>query len=83
LRVRLLGGVGLELAAEEVRELAKFQASAENSDPRIAGGFYFGAKAGEFMPYVNPVSTVFAMQALEMWREHQADTLERDCRVII
>jgi hypothetical protein len=83
LRVRLLGGVGLELAAEEARELAKFQASAENPDPRIAGGFYFGAKAGEFMPYVNPVSTVFAMQALEMWREHQACTLERDCRVII
>jgi hypothetical protein len=83
LRVRLLGGAGLEFAAEEAGELAKFQASGDIADSRIAGGFYFGAKAGEFMPYVNPVSTVFAMQALEMWHEHQIRALERDSRVII
>jgi hypothetical protein len=83
LRVRLLSGVGLESAAEEVRELKKFQTSGDVADVRIAGGFYFGMRCGKFLPYVNPVSTVFAMQALEMWREHQAGRLERDCRVII
>jgi hypothetical protein len=83
LRVRLLSGVGLEFADEEARELAKFQVRADIAGPRMAGGFYFGMKSGEFLPYVNPVSTIFAMQALEMWREHQAGTLERDCRVII
>jgi hypothetical protein len=84
LRVRLLSGTGLEFAPVEVRELEKFQAvDVEPCDPRIEGGFYFGIKGGQFLPFVNPVSTAFAMQALEMWREHRAGTLERDCRVII
>jgi hypothetical protein len=82
-RVRLLSGVGVASAADEVRELEQFQAAGNLDDRRIAGGFYFGRKNGEFLPYVNPVSTVFAMQALEMWREHQAGTLERDCRIVI
>jgi hypothetical protein len=74
----------LEFAPAEVRELEKFQAvDVEPCDPRIEGGFYFGIKGGQFLPFVNPVSTAFAMQALEMWREHRAGTLERDCRVII
>ena len=83
LRVRLLSGVDAEPGAHEVRELEKFQASGDIADRRIAGGFYFGTKGGEMLPFVNPVSTVFAMQALEMWREHRAGRLERDCRVII
>jgi hypothetical protein len=83
LRVRLLSGVSLECAAEEARELERFQAGGNADDLRIAGGFYFGMKGGAFMPYINPVSTVFSMQALEMWHEHQAGRLERDCRVII
>lgn len=84
LRVRLLSGAGLDCAEAEARELANFQADPRSrQDPRIAGGFYFGAKGGELMPFINPVSTVFAMQALEMWREHQAGRMERDCRVLI
>jgi hypothetical protein len=84
LRVRLLSGTGLEYAAGEVRELEKFQAiDSDPCDPRIEGGFYFGIQGGRFLPFVNPVSTAFAMQAVEMWREHRAGTLERDCRVII
>ncbi len=83
LRVRLLGEVGLESAAAEAQELARFQACADVADQRIAGGFYFGRKGGAFLPYINPVSTVFAMQALEMWCEHQAGRLERDCRIVI
>lgn len=83
LRVRLLSDVGLEFAAEEARELERFQASGDVADTRIAGGFYFGRKDGALLPYINPVSTVFAMQALEMWREHQAGRLERDCRIVI
>jgi hypothetical protein len=83
LRVRLLSGVGLQNAAEEARELLKFQAGTDVADPRIAGGFCFGMKGGSFLPYINPVSTVFGMQALEMWHAHQAGRLERDCRTLI
>jgi hypothetical protein len=32
------------------------------------GGYYFGRKAGEWVPHVSPVATSFAMQALE-WLE--------------
>lgn len=67
LRVRLYAqaaGVPLDrsAAAEEASGLAAFQA--DSIDPRLHGGFYFGRKGGEWLPYVNPVSTAFALQAL-------------------
>ncbi len=71
LRIRIfadaLGIVPLDRAAAE-REadiLSAFQAAGE--DPRIAGGFYFGRKGSAWLPYVNPVSTAFAVQALAVW----------------
>lgn len=56
-------------AEEEANRLPAFQA--EHFDLRIKGGFYFGRKGGEMLPYANPVSTVFALQALAMWYAHQ------------
>ena len=69
LRMRLYadraGALPLDRAAAqfEAERLARFQASA------IGGGFYFGRKAGAWLPYVNPVSSAFALQALELWDE--------------
>jgi hypothetical protein len=71
LRVRLhagyAGAVPIDRAAAEweAARLAEFQASSD--DPRIDGGFYFGRRQGEWLPYVNPVSTAFALQALALW----------------
>ncbi len=56
-------------AEEEARRLPGFQA--EHFDLRIRGGFYFGRKGEEILPYVNPVSTVFAAQSLAMWHARQ------------
>jgi hypothetical protein len=56
-------------AAEEAEALAQFQAVSD--DPRIDGGFFFGRRDGEWSPQVNPVSTIFSIQANEMWRQHQ------------
>jgi hypothetical protein len=71
LRIRIfadaLGIVPLDRAAAE-REagiLSAFQAAGD--DPRIAGGFYFGRNGSAWLPYVNPVSTAFAVQALALW----------------
>ncbi|MBV8728300.1 MAG: hypothetical protein JO336_00685, partial [Acidobacteriia bacterium] len=49
----------------EAVTLVEFQA--ESQDPRVDGGFYFGRKAGEFLPYISPVSTAFALQALALY----------------
>lgn len=57
-------------ASEEAAALAQFQAS--NSDRRVDGGYYFGRRDGTLSPHVNPVSTVFAIQALETWRQYRA-----------
>jgi hypothetical protein len=46
-------------AAWEAAQLATFQ----NAD----GAYWFGIKAGDRLPFLNPVSTAFAAQALEMW----------------
>jgi hypothetical protein len=71
LRIRLfadwLGVVPLDRAAaeREAATLGTFQAVSD--DRRIDGGFYFGRKGGAWLPYVNPVSTAFAAQALALW----------------
>jgi hypothetical protein len=57
-------------AADEAERTASFQIS--DSDPRLDGGFWFGRKRGQLLPFANPVSTAFSLQALSMWRQHQA-----------
>jgi hypothetical protein len=46
---------------------------------RADGGYYFGRKAGEWIPHVSPVPTAFAMQALE-WYERPESI---DCAAVI
>jgi len=79
LRVRLyadwLGVVPLDrpAAESEAARLAAFQVAA--SDPRgtpVNGGYWFGRKNAEFLPFVNPVSAAFACQALELWETSRA-----------
>jgi hypothetical protein len=76
LRARLYGAavmpVDTAAAAGEAEALAASQAV--NDNPRIDGGFFFGRRDGRMSPHVNPASTVFALQALEMWRQFQADS---------
>jgi hypothetical protein len=65
LRIRLhaaaVGAVPLDRAA------AQEEAAALESFQRENGCFSFGRKAGVLMPYDNPVSTGFALQALALW----------------
>jgi len=74
LRIRLFadwyGAAPLDrqAACKEAEALAGFQAA--SADPRIDGGYYFGRKGAEWLPYINPVSTAFAMQALALWECH-------------
>ena len=56
--------VDREAAAQEARELAGFQ--------RADGGFWFGRRGQEWLPYVNPVSAAFGMQALALWERYLA-----------
>jgi hypothetical protein len=56
-------------AQREAEILAGFQAVSD--DRRIDGGFYFGRKGGNWLPYVNPVSTAFAAQALALWQRYR------------
>jgi hypothetical protein len=75
LRLRLsgdaLGAMPLEeaAAAHEAQQAASFQI--DSSDPRVSGGFLFGRKQGEDLPFVNPVSTAFCAQALALWDDRQ------------
>lgn len=76
LRVRLfaaqLAGVPCDraAAAREAEAIAGFQV--RNADSRIDGGFWFGRNAQGFLPYVNPVSAAFCLQALDMWDDFEA-----------
>jgi len=87
LRLRLyadaLGIVPLDraLAAEEAEQSAGFQCS--HPDARIDGGFYFGRRGGKFLPFINPVSTIFCLQALAMWRQYDSGGLRVSIEALI
>lgn len=78
LRARLYGhALGIApldetAAAHEAAQIANFQLS--STDLRIDGGFVFGRKCGAQLPYVNPVSTAFCVQALTLWADCQGGT---------
>ncbi len=81
LRARIYGAgvapVDAPAARREAEALAGFQAVSD--DPRIDGGFLFGRREGSMSSHVNPVSTVFGLQALEMWRQYQTNPEDRPC----
>ena len=87
LRVRLLGEasgvIPLDHAAavQEAGAAAAFQIS--SGDTRVAGGFLFGRKCGEAMPFVNPVSTAFCVQALAWWDDRKNNALEARRQLLI
>ncbi len=87
LRLRLIadymGFVEIDLAAasREVERIAGFQLHTE--DPRTNGTFSFGRRHGELVCHANPVSTIFALQALRMWQEYQNGEFRTTWRELI
>jgi hypothetical protein len=71
-----------QAAQDEVRRIQSFQAL-DDPRPQIRGGFYFGRRGGEMLPYVNPVSTAFCLQALEFWGNHGSGRWAFDLRQLI
>jgi hypothetical protein len=80
LRARLygecIGGISLDhtAAAQAAKQSAAFQIT--SADLRLEGGFLFGNKGGHAMPFVNPVSTAFGLQALTLWEDRKRGALE-------
>jgi len=60
------------------REAAEYEASliqqfqSHDSDVRLNGGFWFGRKGDKILTFMNPVSTVFCYQALDMLARHHS-----------
>jgi len=87
LRLRLiahhLGALPLDevAAREEAQRTAAFQVVTGN--PRHRGGFWFGQKAGTMLPFINPVSAAFALQALTLWQDHLAGRWRFDLHQLI
>ena len=86
LRARLfareLAGVRLNEAeaTEEAAAIRTFQC--DSGDARIDGGFYFGRKGDIMLPFVNPVSTAFCLQAQDLW-ENRGSHGRLDLRILI
>jgi hypothetical protein len=76
LRVRLAASAlaGLPLneaeATEEASAIQNFQIDQPDSSDH--GGFWFGRKDGRVLPFINPVSTAFCLQAHQWWLDFQA-----------
>jgi hypothetical protein len=61
------GVAKLDRAAAEWEAERLIEFAAVSEDPRVDGGFYFGRTRGQWEPYINPVSTAFALQTLAVW----------------
>ena len=68
LRARLVGQARGVLALNEADAAHEAEQAASFRTP--SGGFLFGRKQGEALPFVNPVSTAFCVQALALWEDH-------------
>ena len=55
----------------------------QSSDPRLMGGYAFGSRAGHTLPFANPVSTAFCLQASAYWYQRKAGTFRADWRDLI
>lgn len=55
----------------------------DDSGRRICGGFAFGQKAGKLLPFINPVSTAFGLQALRMYHLHETGGVRLSRRSLI
>jgi len=87
LRLRLyaagLGAAPLDAAQAESEAAAIQGFQFHDPDPRLSGGFSFGRKAGGLAPFVNPVSTIFCTQALEMWDQHLSGRFQAEVQNLI
>ena len=87
LRARLLGEASGVIpldqaaAAQEAGQAAAFQVASTGA--RVEGGFLFGRRCGEAMPFVNPVSTAFCAQALAWWDDRKNNALEARRQLLI
>jgi len=87
LRLRLLadrlGVLPLDAAraAQEAGRVRDYQL--EDADSRIAGGFCFGRKGARMLPFVNPASAAFCLQALQLWYQHEVGLLEAAWQTLI
>lgn len=76
LRVRLwadaAGAVPLDepAAAAEAAWVASYQA--DGALPMEQGGYWFGSSDEGLLPFMNPVSTAFCLQAADLWAKRQA-----------
>jgi hypothetical protein len=87
LRIRLFasacGVATLDATAAAAEAAASERFQFDSSDQRFQGGFGFGIKAGEMMPFVNPVSTAFCAQALDLWSQWRAGCSSFDRRFLV
>jgi hypothetical protein len=67
LRARLVGEAQGALPLDETS--AAYEAEQAAAYQTASGGFLFGRKQGEALPFVNPVSTAFCVQALAWWND--------------
>ena len=73
LRVRLLanalGAVAIDAQAAEYEAAHCASHQRFGGPPIIDGGYGFGTRDGVALPYMNPVSTAFCMQATQWWSD--------------
>jgi hypothetical protein len=73
LRLRLYAAQSGVIPLDETR--ARAEANQVTEFQISTGGFAFGRKGAELLPFINPVSTAFCLQALALWSDHQNGTL--------
>jgi hypothetical protein len=87
LRARLFAEAAgiMPLQIKEAREEYETMAGCQDQsdDPRRRGGYAFGTRNGEPLPFANPVSTAFCLQASAYWYERKVGAFQAHWRELI
>ncbi len=68
-------------ADQEANAIIEYQM--QSIDPKIDGGFAFAKRDGEIVPHINPVTTIFAVQALKMWGQAEEGSFRQPWKTLI
>ncbi|HVT95165.1 MAG TPA: hypothetical protein VHD76_20095 [Bryobacteraceae bacterium] len=87
LRLRIYAASARALPLEPAVAMAEASAAASfriaSADSRASGAFSFGRRQGALMPFASPLSTLFCMQALELWTQSRQEGFHADWRGLI
>ncbi len=79
----LMGVMELSRGRADLEANTIIEYQMQSTDPKIDGGFAFARRNGQIVEHINPMATIFAVQALKMWEQADEGTFRQSWKALI